>query len=71
MKTALFDIVIAVTGDQETGAYGMTGVLVDRYHTDEFDDGNIIGESEEFQRLDDVIAWAKGAVTAFMEGTNA
>lgn len=70
MKTPLFDVVLQNAGDAETGEIFITVVIVDRYH-DGPDIGKVIGESDEFDKLDDALEWARRAVTAFMKGTDA
>jgi hypothetical protein len=64
--TPLFDVNIHVFGtDQGTGYYTVT--IFDRYHPGE----NLIGGKTGMTNLDEAIEFAKGAVTAFMEGTSA
>lgn len=69
MRTPLFDVVIQNAGDAETGEMFITVQLIDRYH-DGPDIGKVIGEAE-CDSLDAALEWARGAVTAFMKGTEA
>lgn len=62
----LFDVVLHVYGDPETGT-GLYDVdIIDRHRNR----GEVIGQHQA-NSLDDAITFAKGAVTAFMEGTEA
>jgi hypothetical protein len=67
MSTPLFDVVISVSGDDETGGGIYEVTIIDRYHPE----NDVIGRKECMHSLDDAIEFAKGAVTAFMEGTTA
>lgn len=69
MNTPLFDVVLCNTAD-EKGKLVIVVKLIDRYH-DGPDVPKLIGESPEFRSIDDAIEWARRAVTAFMEGTQA
>ncbi|GJJ20066.1 hypothetical protein [Mycolicibacterium mageritense] len=66
-KRPLFDVTIAVSGNDDTGTGIYDVTIVDRYHKR----GDIIGEKRDLTSLDDAIVFAKGAVTAFMQGTPA
>lgn len=67
MKTPLFDVIISVQGDDETGGGIYTVQIIDRYHKHT----KVVDEKREMTSLNDALAFAKGAVTAFMEGTQA
>jgi hypothetical protein len=60
----LFDVILHVFGDTETGAGIYDVSIIDRYHKR----GDIIGQTEA-NSLDEALEFARGAVTAFMEGT--
>lgn len=60
----LFDVVIHVAGDNDTGQVGPFDVsIIDRYHKR----GDIIG-AHQADTLDDAIRFAKGAVNEFTRG---
>lgn len=64
--TPLFDVVISVSGLHDgTGSYDVT--IVDRYHPGT----DVIGQKHDMRSLDDAMAFARGAVWAFMKGTTA
>lgn len=67
MNTPLFDVVISVSGDDETGTGIYTVKVIDRYHQGD----DVIGQKYDMHSLDEAMEFAKGAVTAFMEGTTA
>lgn len=67
MRRPLFDVIISVEGDDDTGAGIYSVQIVDRYHKR----GDIIGHKSGLLNLDEAMAFAKGAVTAFTEGTEA
>ena len=69
MPTPLFDVVLENAAD-DAGQLVITAKVIDRYHDDERD-GATIGTSPEYRTIDDAIQWARGAVTAFLEGTQA
>ncbi|WP_431231472.1 hypothetical protein ACQ856_18090 [Mycolicibacterium psychrotolerans] len=66
----LFDVVLEVSGDTETGGGLYDVTITDRYDGPGHTPGAIIGRHEA-RNLDDALAFARGAVTAFMEGTQA
>lgn len=64
----LFDVVIHVSGtDEGTGLYDVE--IIDRYHKT----ADVIGRVAvaDLTSLDDAIGFAKGTVTAFMQGAQA
>lgn len=62
----LFDVVIHVSGtDEGTGLYDVE--IIDRYHKT----ADVIGRLTNLTSLDDAIGFAKGTVTAFMQGAQA
>lgn len=65
--TPLFGVIISVDGDDDTGEGIYDVQIVDRYN----DFGDVIGEKTNMRSLDEAMEFAKGAVTAFMEGTTA
>jgi len=63
----LFDVVISVSGnDAGAGVYDVT--IIDRYHGKKDD---WIGRKSDMSSLDEAMEFAKGSVTAFLEGTRA
>lgn len=70
MKQPLFDVVLNVFGDTNTGGGIYDVTIVDRYDAPGHTPGDVIGRHEATS-LDDAMTFARGAVTAFMEGTQA
>lgn len=70
MKQPLFDVVLNVFGDTNTGGGVYDVTIVDRYDAPGHTLGDVIGRHEA-SSFDDAMAFARGAVTAFMEGTQA
>lgn len=68
--TPLFDVVISVSGDDDTGGGVYDVTIVDRYDTPGHTPGDIIGRHEA-HNLADAMQFARGAVTAFMKETQA
>lgn len=75
MTTPLFDVVISVSGDDETGSGIYDVTIIDRYHETRsganWHLSDVIGQKTDLHSLDDAMEFAKGAVTAFMKGTTA
>lgn len=67
MKQPLFDVIITAYGDNDTGHVSHTVRIVGRYQKH---DGELIGQKYDCT-LDQAIEFARGAVTAFLEGTEA
>ena len=67
MKTPLFEVKITAYGDPDTGAVGHCVLITGRYKQH---DGKDIGHLHDCT-LDEAIEYAKGAVTTFLEGTEA
>jgi hypothetical protein len=67
MMRALFDVTITSFGDDETGEFYFSARIIDRRPAT---DGALIGQ-QDAPTLNTAIAYARGAVTAFMEGTQA
>lgn len=70
MIQRLFDVVLEVSGDSETGGGVYDVKIVDRYDAPGHTPGDIIGQHEALN-LADAMEFARGAVTAFMKGTQA
>lgn len=67
MRRPLFDVILHVEGEDETGTGIYSVEIVDRFHKR----GDIIGHKSNLLSLDEAMAFAKGAVTEFMKGTEA
>jgi hypothetical protein len=62
MREPLFDVIISVDGDPDSGEFFTSVKIVDRCrHLD----GSLIGEPSEFDTVDDAIEHARGAILAF------
>jgi hypothetical protein len=68
-RTPLFDVVISVYGDENTGSGIYDVFVIDKYHGGPGDTPWVVGHQSNLTSLDQSIQFAKGAVTAFMEGT--
>ena len=67
-KTPLFDVIISVYGDKDTGGGIYDVFIIDKYHGI---DPWVMAHQSNMTSLDQAMQFAKGAVTAFMEGTKA
>ena len=67
MKTPIFDVILSVSGDRFTGEHCTDVKIVGRYKQH---DGELVGQ-KECRTLDEALEYAKGAVTAFLKGTEA
>jgi hypothetical protein len=68
-KTPLFDVVISVYGDESTGTGIYDVFIIDKYHGGPGDTPWVVAHQSNLTSLDQSMQFAKGAVTAFMEGT--
>ena len=66
-KRPLFDVTISVFRDEATGEGVYDVLIIDRYHKV----AEQIGQKYDMSSLDEAIEFAKGGVTAFMQGTAA
>ena len=70
--TQLFDVLISVSGDNNTGTGIYDVFIIDKYHAGNDDTYfSVVGQKSNLTSLDQAIEFAKVAVTAFMEGTAA
>lgn len=66
MRRPLFDVVISVSGDEESGTLTYDVRIVDTRD----DSSRLIGRATSpMTSLDEAMRFAKGAVSAFIEGT--
>jgi hypothetical protein len=66
MMRALFDVRITTFGDDENGEFRFLAVIIDRRSAT---DGALISQ-QETPTFSTAIAYARGAVTSFMEGAS-
>lgn len=66
-KRPLFDVVLAVHGDDDTGTGIYDVRIIDRYR----DSGSLIGHKSDLTSLDEAMQFARGAVSAFMRSADA
>jgi hypothetical protein len=63
----LFDVIISVSGDPVTRHAFYEVTVIDKYNFP----GGEIGRKADMTSLDDAMEFAKGCVTAFLQGTEA